>query len=107
MHLRATGVTFVFLLALLIPALLMGQNATGAGTVTGRVTDATGAIVTEATVTLTDTETGITNTTASNNSGIYIFENVKPGVYNITANKPGFRKSVVAKQRLHQQPPSP
>ena len=56
--------------------------------------------MTEATVTLTDTETDITNTTASNNSGIYIFENVKPGIYNITANKPGFRKSVVAKQEV-------
>ncbi|MGA2578766.1 MAG: carboxypeptidase regulatory-like domain-containing protein [Bryobacteraceae bacterium] len=100
MHLRATGVTFAFLLALLIPALVMGQNATGAGTVTGRVTDATGAIVTDATVTLTDTETGITNATASNNSGIYIFEQVKPGIYTVEASKPGFRKSVVAKQEV-------
>ena len=58
MHLRATGVRFAFLLALLIPALLMGQNnVTGAGTITGRVTDATGAIVGDATVTMTDTST--------------------------------------------------
>src|ERR1017187_2475846 len=101
MHLRATGVKFAFLLALLIPALLMGQNnVTGAGTITGRVTDATGAIVTDATVTLTDTETNIAITAASNSSGLYVFESVKPGLYNITATKPGFRKSVVPKQEV-------
>jgi hypothetical protein len=101
MHLRATGVKSAFLLALLIPALLMGQNnVSGAGTITGRVTDATGAIVADATVTITDTETNISNTTVSNASGIYIFESVKPGIYNVTANKPGFRKSVVAKQEV-------
>ena len=101
MHLRATGVKFAFLLALLIPALLMGQsNATGAGTITGRVTDATGAIVTDATITITDTETNIALTVASNASGLYVLEGVKPGVYNIEATKPGFRKSVVPKQEV-------
>ena len=79
----------------------MGQNnVTGAGTITGRVTDATGAIVTDATVTLTDTETNIAITAASNSSGLYVFESVKPGLYNITATKPGFRKSVVPKQEV-------
>ncbi|MGA2591109.1 MAG: carboxypeptidase-like regulatory domain-containing protein, partial [Bryobacteraceae bacterium] len=81
MHLRATGVSFAFLLALLIPGLLLGQNnVSGAGTITGRVTDATGAIVTDATVTITDTETNIVTTDTSNASGLYIFENVKPGI---------------------------
>jgi len=101
MHLRATGVSFAFLLALLIPGLLLGQNnVSGAGTITGRVTDATGAIVTDATVTITDTETNIVTTDTSNASGLYIFENVKPGIYNIVASKPGFRKSVVPNQEV-------
>src|ERR1039458_5116343 len=101
MHLRATGVRFTFLLALLIPALLMGQDvATGGGTITGRVTDATGAIVADATVTITDTSTNIGITVTSNVSGLYILQSVKPGVYNIAATKPGFRKSVVPTQEV-------
>ena len=100
MHLRATGIRFTFLLALLIPALLMGQNPTGGGTITGRVTDATGAIVTDATITITDTSTNIAITVTSNASGLYILQSVKPGIYNVTATKPGFRKSVVPKQEV-------
>ena len=43
----------------------MGQNnVTGAGTITGRVTDATGAIVTDATITVTDLSTNIAVTVA-------------------------------------------
>src|ERR1035441_2564965 len=86
MHLRATGVRFAFLLALLIPALLMGQNnVTGAGTITGRVTDATGAIVTDATITITDTETNIALTVASNASGLYVLEGGEAGVLHLAA----------------------
>jgi hypothetical protein len=77
----------------------MGQNA-GVGTITGRVTDATGAVVGDATITITDTSTNIAITATSNGSGLYIVESVQPGVYNITATKPGFRKSVVPKQEV-------
>src|SRR5579862_395959 len=101
MHLRATGVTLALLAVLLIPALLMGQNdTTGAGTITGRVTDATGAIVTDATISITDVDTNISRTGSSNTAGLYVFEGVKPGNYNITASKPGFRKSVVPSQQV-------
>ena len=49
----------------------MGQNnVTGAGTITGRVTDATGAVVTDATITITDTETNIAITATTNASGL-------------------------------------
>jgi len=79
----------------------MGQsNVTGAGTITGRVTDATGAIVTDATITVTDVDTNISLNVSSNSSGLYVLEGVKPGTYNITATKPGFRKSVVPKQEV-------
>jgi hypothetical protein len=56
--------------------------------------------VTDATVTITDTETNIGSTSNSNASGLYVFENLKPGIYNVTASKPGFRKSVVPKQEI-------
>ncbi|HLY20477.1 MAG TPA: carboxypeptidase-like regulatory domain-containing protein, partial [Bryobacteraceae bacterium] len=86
---------------LLVPALLLGQNnVTGSGTIAGRVTDATGAIVMHARITLTDTNTNASITTATNSSGLYVFESVKPGMYNIAASRAGFRKSVVEKQKV-------
>ena len=99
MHLRATGVKLAFVLALLVPALLMGQvNVSGQGTVTGRVTDASGAVVAGATVSLTDTSTNITVTATTNTAGLYLFDSVAPGTYTVSATNAGFRKSVVPNQ---------
>src|SRR5580658_4099451 len=99
MHLRATGVKLAFLLALMVPALLMGQaNVSGLGTITGRVTDASGAVIAGAGVSLTDTSTNITITATTNSSGLYIFESVAPGNYTVSVATAGFRKSVVPNQ---------
>jgi hypothetical protein len=99
MHLRATSVKLALLLALLVPALLLGQaNVTGLGTVTGRVTDASGAIIAGATISLTDISTNITITATANSAGLYIFDSVAPGNYNVSVSNAGFRKSVVPNQ---------
>ncbi len=101
MRLRLAGVLLAFVVFLLLPALLLGQsNATGSGTITGRVTDATGAIVPDALITVTDTATNISITATSNAAGIYVMQSVKPGDYNISASKTGFRKSVVPQQHV-------
>src|SRR5262245_10865746 len=49
--------------------------------VTGTVRDATGAVVPNATVTLTNTETGVSNIKTTNGEGIYEFVTVKAGIY--------------------------
>ncbi|NUQ30148.1 MAG: carboxypeptidase regulatory-like domain-containing protein, partial [Acidobacteriaceae bacterium] len=41
------------------------------GVITGRLTDSTGAVVSNAQVTLTKTDTGLTLTTQTNSDGIY------------------------------------
>jgi hypothetical protein len=101
MRKAATGVTCALAIAfLLLPGVLVGQVTTGGGSVTGRVTDSTGAIVTDAVVNLTDTATNISQSTASNAAGLYVFQNVKPGTYNVEVSKPGFRKTVVPNQAV-------
>ena len=60
------------------------------GTVVGRVTDPTGAVVVGARVTLTDPSTSQSSTATTNDAGRYIFVNVKPGIYNISITKTGF-----------------
>ncbi|MBV9765126.1 MAG: carboxypeptidase regulatory-like domain-containing protein [Acidobacteriaceae bacterium] len=81
-------------------ALLLGQEVTGNGSVTGRITDPTGATVPDATVTLVDESTNIPITVQSNSSGLYIFNDVAPGKYDLTVTKAGFRKSVVTGQEV-------
>ena len=66
----------------------------------GLVTDPTGAIVPEATVSLIDHTTGTTKTTTTNEAGRYIFVNVNPGIYDITVNKTGFTQARFAQQEV-------
>lgn len=63
------------------------------GDITGRVTDATGAVVPGATVTINQTGTGVTKTATSNADGTYRFSLVTPGQYTVTATAPGFQTS--------------
>ena len=60
--------------------------------VLGTVRDTTGAVVSGATVTLTNLETGIQSVGTSDASGDYDFFNVKVGRYSITVEKAGFEK---------------
>src|SRR5499427_2245592 len=67
---------------------------TSRGTVTGTVLDPTGAVVGGASVTLTGVETGVRLSTKSNESGVYRFDAVDLGAYNLTVTHPGFRAYV-------------
>ncbi|MBI1899150.1 MAG: carboxypeptidase regulatory-like domain-containing protein [Acidobacteria bacterium] len=58
----------VLLLALSLPLL---SQTTGLGRITGTVTDSTGLVVPEATVTVTNTDTAETRQAATNASGVY------------------------------------
>ncbi|MBV9760720.1 MAG: carboxypeptidase regulatory-like domain-containing protein [Acidobacteriaceae bacterium] len=88
------------LLLCFIPTVLMGQEATGNGSVTGRVTDPTGATVPGASVSLVDESTNIPITLQTNSAGLYVFNDVTPGKYDLIVTKPGFRKSVVVAQEV-------
>ncbi len=70
--------------------LLFGQFETSE--VLGTVHDASGAAMANATVTLTNQDTGIESKAATNDDGNYDFFNVKFGRYTITVEKTGFSK---------------
>src|SRR5215470_2794764 len=65
---------------------------TSRGTVTGTVLDPTGAVIGGARVTLTGVETGVRLSTESNEAGVYRFDAVDLGVYELTVMHPGFRE---------------
>lgn len=61
-----------------------------AASVSGTVTDASGAAVPNASVTLTYASTNVTRKVTSNGQGVYSFANLQPGAVQITAAAPGF-----------------
>jgi Carboxypeptidase regulatory-like domain/TonB dependent receptor len=67
------------------------QNS-GAGTITGTLTDPAGSVVPGAAVAVRNTNTGATLSLTTNGAGIYVAPFLPPGMYEITASKTGFGK---------------
>ena len=62
------------------------------GTITGTVTDSTGAVVPGATVTVTHAATGIGTSAQTNREGLYTIPLLPPGSYQATVELSGFKK---------------
>lgn len=74
---------------LLLGHISAAQSLTSGG-VTGTVTDASGAAVPNATVTLKNQDTGSTQTATTNDTGAYRFSLINPGNYRVSAAASGF-----------------
>src|SRR5437899_10844568 len=57
---------------------------TSRGTLTGTVTDNSGAVVSNATVKITEGATGVTRQTTTNEAGIYRFDAINLGTYSLS-----------------------
>jgi hypothetical protein len=77
--------------SLLLAALLSPVSAQTFGTVTGEVKDATGATVAGATVTVRNTATNGIRNAVTNDEGVYTIPALVPGLYDIKAEKSGFK----------------
>jgi len=86
------SITLILAFSLAFPVLLLGQGYFG--TVTGVLTDATGAVVQGAKVVLTDQQKGFTFNAVSDSSGRYLFRSIPPGLYSLSAELAGFEKTV-------------
>ncbi len=84
-------VLVVIALALTLAPALFGQAYFG--TVSGELTDATGAVVTGAKVVLTDLQKGFHFETISDNGGRYLFRSIPPGAYVVSVQASGFGKT--------------
>jgi hypothetical protein len=72
----------------------------GTGIITGRVTDATGAVVPDAKVTATDLSTGTQHGTLTNSAGVYALPALQVGRYKMTAGHQGFKTVMQQDLRL-------
>jgi len=66
----------------------------------GNITDTSGATVPDATVRITDLESGAVRQMATDSSGYYAIPNLRPGQYSISVAKSGFETAQMAKVQL-------
>jgi Carboxypeptidase regulatory-like domain/TonB-dependent Receptor Plug Domain len=91
-HFRLAG--FLAFAMLLIPLCTLGQTIVTGG-LSGAITDASGATVEGAKLTLQNPATGETFTGTSSAGGAYHFAFLKPGNYTLTISKEGFKTASV------------
>jgi len=96
---RRSAVLLFLVVSLLFTSFALAQKISG--TLTGTVTDPQGAIVPDATVTITDQGTNSTRTTATGAAGTYSFPELDPGTYTVKVGKAGFREFVTKNVELH------
>jgi Carboxypeptidase regulatory-like domain len=85
--------TLMFFALLIVPStMLFGQGYFG--TVSGELTDASGAVVQGAKVVLADQQKGFTFKATSDATGRYLFRAIPPGLYSVTTEMKGFDKTV-------------
>ena len=81
--------TLLIVLLLSVAASVRAQVA-GTGTITGTVQEATGAVIPNAAVTLTEESTQVVHTAQTDGSGVYGFPNITIGNYSVSVSAPGF-----------------
>ena len=78
-------------ISLLLPSAAFSQ-ATNSGDIRGVVTDPTGAVIPDATVTVTNVNTGVTKVLTTNQDGLYDTSSIVVGTYSVTFEREGFGK---------------
>ena len=92
---RKTGQVVLLGFTLFLGNTVYGQGGAN-GTILGTVTDNSGAVMTNATVDITNTATNVSNHTQTTSSGDFTVPFLPPGTYTVTVHAPGFQKSVTS-----------
>ncbi len=100
-HISFFGALFALALAIGLSPISFGQSFTSS--ITGLVTDPSGATVSGAHVELENMGTNAVYPFTSHNDGSYQFTNLKPGKYQITVTAPGFKAYVKSNLTLQSQ----
>jgi len=87
--------SLILLLTILIAAPLCLRAQQVQGSITGTVTDQSGAIVPGVTVTAKEIDTGLTRSEVTREDGSFTIPLLPPGSYRLTAEKSGFQKTVL------------
>ncbi len=85
---------FLCLAIILLPMFALGQMYSGG--IVGTVTDPSGGAIPGASVVVLDTGTGTSFSATTNSAGEYQILHLTPGVYSVTSEMHGFKKTVVS-----------
>ena len=96
----AKQLKMVSVLVLLLVAFRPMGAQVSTGTLSGAVTDPTGAVVVGATVTAKDIATNITASAESNGSGLFTIPNLPAGDYQVSVTAKGFSSAIAQKVTL-------
>jgi len=89
---KVTSALMLFVLVLVMSLAVVAQTPTG--TISGSVTDESGAVVPNATVTVTNKSTGFTRTMTTNAEGLFSAPALQAGDYEVRVEMQGFRTLV-------------
>ena len=95
-HLSAFTLAF---LSFSLPSVVYAQSTDGS--LSGRVTDASQAVIVDATVVAIRVDTNVRYETATNPTGDYVLTNLTPGAYRIEVEKVGFTKIIKPEVFVH------
>ena len=98
---RLVSTTRLLALVLLCAGSMLHAQLSTRATITGTVTDATGAVVQGAQVTITEDSTKVAVQTQSNKDGSYNAPGLGVGTYSVTITKAGFKSYTVTGIELH------
>lgn len=100
MKFKRQGLLILFALAVLLAQtnLLLGQA--DQGSITGVVQDPSGAVIGNASVTLTNVDEGQVLKSKTDGAGVYVFSPIKIGNYKVTASAPNFETTTQTNLRL-------
>src|SRR4051812_44378246 len=82
------------LIATYFAASLVALAQIGTSTITGRVTDTSGAVVPNVSINIVQKATNTTNTAVTNSEGIYRVPSLQPGEYRVSFEVTGFKRAV-------------
>ena len=97
---KRRGNVIILSLCLLLGSYSAARAQEGTGRVIGTVTDEKGAVVSGATVTVTNVDTKISRATTTNSDGNFEVLLLRIGNYQVTAEQPGFKKAVSEVEKL-------
>src|SRR4029077_7250986 len=83
--------SLVFSIGFFLSTCLFVQGQSTYGSITGSVTDPSGAAIADAQVTLTNMGTAEKRTQSTGSDGLYSFVNLNPGQYRVDVEKSGFK----------------
>lgn len=84
-------VVFLFILSFALPLFASGPT----GTITGTISDPSGAVIPKARIVVHNEGTNATREAKSNSDGDYTVALLPPGRYRVAVESPGFRRSVI------------